>query len=496
MKASLSVSRVVRVTITLTPAGARSQNLNNLLVMGTSAVIDTTERYRTYTDLADVANDFGLLAEEYKVAARWFAQNPQPTQLMIARWIKTAAAGGLRGAPLPASSRAMTAWNAITTGSLKIAKDGGALTDITGLNFSGAANLNAVAGIIQAAAGMSGTTVVWNAFYNRFEITSVTTGATSAISFAQAAATGVDISALAGLRSTSSGAYLFVGAAPESLVSAVQYMDSQLGQRWYGVIAPSAVNADHLQVAEYIEGTDTKHTYWLTTQEGGVLVAATTTDIAYQLSQLGYKRTFTQFSSSDAYAVASAAGRIMTTNYEGSRTVITLKFKQEPGVVAEDLASNQADAAEAKNANVFVNYNNDTAILEQGVMADGTFADVVLGTDWLSTSVQAALYNALYTSTTKIPQTDPGVQQLTTAAERQCAQGVINGLGAPGVWNSDGFGTLQPGDYLQKGYYIWAQSVDDQLQADRAARHAPPIKIAFKLAGAIHDADVEIIVNQ
>lgn len=494
MKASLPVSRVVKVTVTLTPKGAQAQSLSNMLVMGTSAVIDTTERYRTYTDLADVANDFGLIAEEYKVAARWFAQSPQPTELMIARWIKTAAAGGLRGAPLPASSRSMTAWNAIAAGSLKIAKDGGALTDVTGMDFSAAANLNAVAGIMQAA--ITGVTVVWNALYNRFEITSNTTGAASQVSFAQPAATGTDISAFAGLQAASSGAYLFVGAAPESLVSAVQYMDSQLGQRWYGVIAPSAVNADHLAVAEYVEGTDTKHTYWITTQEGGVLVAATTSDIAYQLHALGYKRSFVQYSSSDAYAAASAAGRIMTTNYDGSRTVITLKFKQEPGVVAEDLASNQADAAEAKCANVFVNYNNDTAILEQGVMADGTFADIVLGTDWLSTSIQAALYNALYTSTTKIPQTDPGVQILTTAAERQCSQGVVNGLGAPGVWNGDGFGTLETGDYLQKGYYIWAQSVDDQLQADRAARHAPPIQIAFKLAGAIHDADVAITVNQ
>lgn len=494
MKSSLSVSRVVRVTVTLTPAGAQAQSLSNLLVMGTSAVIDTTERYRTYTDLTDVANDFGLLAEEYKVAARWFAQSPQPNELMIARWIKTAASGGLRGAPLSAASRAMSAWNAITAGSMKIGVDGVAPADITGLNFSAAANLNAVAAIIDTA--LAGATVVWNAFYNRFEITSSTTGVTSAVSFAAAAATGTDISALAGLRSTSGGAYLFVGAAPESLASAVQLMDSQLGQKWYGTIAPSADDADHLAVAEFIEGTDTKHTYWLTTQDGGVLVAATTTDIAYQLHALGYKRSFVQYSSSDLYAVASAAARLLTVNYNGSNTTITLKFKQEPGVVAEDLNSNQADAAKAKCANVFVNYNNDTAILEQGVMADGTFADIVTGTDWLAVTIQAGVYNRLYTSTTKVPQTDPGTQRLTTACEAVCDQGIVNGLGAPGVWNSDGFGTLTEGQYLQKGYYIWAPSVDVQAQADRAARKAVPIQIAYKLAGAIHSADVAITVNQ
>ncbi|MNK60449.1 hypothetical protein D3C87_795830 [compost metagenome] len=494
MKASLSVSGVVRVTVTLTPAGAKAQSLSNLLVMGTSAVIDTTERYRTYTDLTDVANDFGLLAEEYKTAALWFSQAPQPNELMIARWIKTAAAGGLRGAPLPASSRAISAWNAITTGSLKIGVDGVTPADVTGLNFSGAVNLNAVAAIIDTA--VVGATVVWNAFYNRFELTSQTTGITSAVSFAAAAATGVDISELAGLRATSGGAYLFAGAAPESLVSAVQLMDSQLGQKWYGVIAPSAVDADHLAVAEYIEGTDTKHTYWLTTSDAGVLVAATTSDIAYQLNALGYKRTFVQFSSSSLYAVASAAARLITVNYNGSNTTITLKFKQEPGVVAEDLNTNQAASAKAKNANVFVNYNNDTAIIQEGTMADGTFADIVTGTDWLAVTIQAGVWNRLYTSTTKVPQTDPGTQRLTTACEAVCAQGIINGLGAPGVWNSDGFGTLTEGQYLQKGYYIWAPSVDTQAQADRAARKAVPIQIAYKLAGAIHSADVAITVNQ
>lgn len=494
MKSSLPVSRVVRVSVTLTPAGAQAQSLSNLLVMGTSAVIDTVERYRTYSDLTDVANDFGLLAEEYKVAARWFSQSPQPTEIMIARWLKTAASGGLRGAPLAASSRDMTAWNAITSGSMKIGVNGVAAADITGMNFSAAANLNAVAGIIQTA--LAGTTVVWNAFYNRFEITSNTTGATSAVTFASAAATGTDISSLAGLRQTNSGAYVFTGAAAESLVSAVQLMDSQLGQKWYGVIAPSAVNADHLAVAEFIEGTDTKHTYWLTTQEGGVLVASITSDIAYQLNALGYRRSFVQYSSTDLYAAASAAGRLLTVNYNGSRTTITLKFKQEPGVVAEDLNTNQANAAEAKCANVFVNYNNDTAIIEQGVMADGTFADIVTGTDWLAVTIQAGVYNRLYTATTKVPQTDPGTQTLTTACEAVCTQGIENGLGAPGVWNSEGFGTLTQGQYLQKGFYIWAPSVDAQAQADRAARKAVPIQIAYKLAGAIHSADVAITVNQ
>jgi hypothetical protein len=64
------------------------------------------------------------------------------------------------------------------------------------------------------------------------------------------------------------------------------------------------------------------------------------------------------------------------------------------------------------------------------------------------------------------------------------------------VWNSNGFGQLAEGDFLQKGYYVYALPIAQQNPTDRAARKAPPIKIAAKLAGAIHHADINIVVNQ
>lgn len=494
MSPSLPVSNVVNVSVSLTPAGAKGQSLSNLLVLGTSAIIDTTERYRQYSDLTSLALDFGTTAQEYLAAQKWFGQTPQPTALMVGRWVNAASSGGLRCATLSAAQQAIAVWNAITTGAFKLTKDGGAAADITTLNFSAAANLNAVAAIIQAA--LTGATCVWNANYQRFEFASTTAGVTSAIGFLAAPTTGVSIATMLGGLSTSSGAYVYTGQALETAISAVTLMDSMLGQSWYGLNIPSAVNSDHLAVAPYIEATNTKHIYGVTSQEPGVLVAATTTDIAYQLKALAYKRTMVQYSSSDANAVVSAMARIMTVDYTGNATTITLKFKQEPGVVAETLNTNQAAAAEAKNANIFVAYNNATNILEQGVMADGTFVDTVTGSDWLAITVQKSVYNLLYTSTTKIPQTDQGMQLLTTAVAAVCDQGVANGLLAPGVWNSGGFGLIKQGDFLPRGYYIYNAPVSSQNQSDRAARLAMPIQVAAKLAGAIHSASVAITVNQ
>ena len=496
MTNSLSISRVVNVSVQLTPAGAQAQSLSNLLVLGTSTVIDTVERVRSYTGLAGVAVDFGTTCEEYYAAVRWFGQTPQPTNLMIGRWLKSAAAGGLMGGSLPTAERVMSTWTSVVNGGFDVLVDG-TLQQITGLNFSAAANLNAVAAIIDTA--VTGATVVWNDAYGRFEAVSSTTGTASAISFlavATASGSPVDISGKLHGRSTNTGAYLYAGALAETALQSVTLMENNLGQRWYGLVIPGATDSDSTAVAAYIEAATGKHVFGVNTSDAGVLVSSNTTNIAYLLKASGYKRTLVQYSSSDAYAVLSALARILTTNFRGSATVITLKFKQEPGITPENLNASQIANANAVHANVFVMYNNDTAIIEQGVMADGTFVDIVTGTDWLALTIQTNIYNLLYTNPTKVPQTNQGMQLLTAAVEAVCSQGVINGLLAPGVWNSNGFGQLAQGDYMQKGYYVWTASVDSQAQNDRTARLAMPIQVAAKLAGAIHFADVAIIVNQ
>ncbi len=67
---------------------------------------------------------------------------------------------------------------------------------------------------------------------------------------------------------------------------------------------------------------------------------------------------------------------------------------------------------------------------------------------------------------------------------------------APGVWNGDPFGTLQSGNYLQEGFYVWADSVDNQSTSDKDNRVAPPIQVALKLAGAIHSVDILVNFNR
>lgn len=266
---------------------------------------------------------------------------------------------------------------------------------------------------------------------------------------------------------------------------------------WYGLgIADKEDIADDdwLKVAAAVEASGVSRILAITTSDPATMDATSTTDLAYKLKAAKYGRTFVQYSSSNKYAALSAFGRAFTVNFNGSNTTITLKFKQEPGITYETLTTDQAAALDARNCNVFVYYQNDTAILQQGVMSGGDFFDERHGLDWLQNYVQTNLYNLLYTSTTKVPQTDAGVTRLLSNVEQSMDQSVTNGLVAPGVWNGGPIGQLNSGDTLTKGYYVYAQPISEQAQADREARKAPVIQVACKLAGAVHFADVQINV--
>ncbi|EIW9306277.1 DUF3383 domain-containing protein [Klebsiella pneumoniae] len=266
---------------------------------------------------------------------------------------------------------------------------------------------------------------------------------------------------------------------------------------WYGLaIADSAdlVEADVISVAAAIEASSLSRILAVTTDDANVLVSGNTDNIGYKLKAAGYGRTFWQYSSSSKYAAISAFGRAFTVNFTGNNTTITLKFKTEPGVTYETLTTTQAAAIDSINGNVYVYYANDTAIIQQGVMANGDFFDERHGLDWLQDYVQTNLYNLLYTSATKIPQTDAGVTRLMTNVEASLDQAVNNGLIAPGVWNGGPIGQIESGDTLTKGYYVYADAVANQAQSDREARKSPVIQAAIKLAGAIHYGDVQINV--
>lgn len=492
MSNGLPVKRLINVTINLSALAAQGADLNTALFLGPTAVIDVNERMRAYGGIDEVGEDFSTTDPEYRAALLYFQQTPQPSTLQIGRWAKTASAGLLRGAALSADQQDIADWNAITTGAFKIVVDGTEKT-LSALNFATQVNMNGVAAVIDTA--LVGASVVWNG--TQFVVTSDSTGTTSTVGYATTPAAGVDISAMLGLTSSLASTPV-AGVVAEEPVEAVNLFIDRFANKFLGLtFADAGLTIDqHLAVADLIEA-DQEHLYATTTQAPQALDATSTTDLLSRMKARGYKYSLgPQYSSKSAYAAASLLGRLLTVDFDANNTTITLMYKQEPGIEAETLSTTQANTLEDKRGNVFVEYDNDTAIIQYGVTPSGLFIDSVYNSIWLKNRIQTDLYNTLYQSNTKIPQTDSGNAILAAVIEQSCDAAVNNGYAAPGVWNSDGFGALNKGDTLTKGYYIYVPPIASQSQANREARKSVPFQIALKEAGAIHSADIAINVNR
>jgi len=509
----LSLGRLIKTSLSLSPTAAQSANIDSLVVAGDSNVIDTFERLREYSGIDAVAADFGTTAPEYLAMVPYFRQNPQPTSGFIARWAKEATQGILRCGILTPTEQLIATWNAITDGELHISVDGSALTNITCGSFAGAANLNAVAAIIQTAiradsgavAAFADVTVVWTG--SQFIFGSGTTGAMSEVGYLTAG-TAADISVM--LQGTAATAQRIVnGIAAETALACAAIL-ANLKTPWYGLTYAAAAfdgpngtsvlsDADNIAVADFIEESSTTnrpHYYCLTHSDPAALVEPDTTSIAYLLNELGLQRTLYQYSSQNPYAANSLVGRFMVVDYTGNNTVINGMYQQEPTVAPEFLTDAQANALDATNNNYFAAFDNNTNIIVNGTMAGDFFIDEVFGGDEFASLLQTAAYNRLYGAGTKIPQTDSGDHQIATALEGGCVQMVNNGFLAAGTWNSQGFGQLAQGDFLPKGFYIYTPPISSQNESDRAARKSVPFQVAGKLAGAINTADIGITVNR
>jgi hypothetical protein len=295
------------------------------------------------------------------------------------------------------------------------------------------------------------------------------------------------------------GAYVANGLAAETALACVQYFDLNYPTMWFGLYVAGAVATDYQAIAGYIEGVAGRHFQGVPTQDPNCLNANDTTNIAYRLQQLLYNWSAIQYSSTSLYAVVSLLARILTTDWSGNSTAIDLMYKQEPGIVPEALNATTANALKNFNCNVYASYNigttlTGTPIIQYGISPSGNYIDTVIGAAALAGTVQTNMFNALFTTTTKIPQTNAGQGALEGQIVLALQQFVTNGWLGPNVWDGPTFGNIQNGQFLSKGWYVYQPSVASQSPAQRASRASVPFQIAAVLAGAVNTASVQINV--
>jgi hypothetical protein len=256
---------------------------------------------------------------------------------------------------------------------------------------------------------------------------------------------------------------------------------------WYAfAFADEVAAADMPAIAQAVEAMP--NTVWFNWGSG----AGFLTQLALLKSQ-SYRRTLSIYAA-EAAAAVGIMGYAMGANSD-TAPAYTLAYKPIVGATPEEITQAEYDAILAAGGNVYVTQGSYYKVFRNGKMANGTAFDDTLYLDALVAKLAAAVMNQL-TTLAKVPQTEDGVNILTTALEGPCADMVDKGYIAPGVWNARKVLTLSPGDMLSKGYKILAESVAAQSQTDRDARVAPPIYVCLKTAGAIEHVTVGVVVNR
>lgn len=197
-----------------------------------------------------------------------------------------------------------------------------------------------------------------------------------------------------------------------------------------------------------------------------------------------------------AYA-AAYAGRAMSVDYSGNATTNTMHLKQLSGLLVDSgITQATLDTCQTLGVDVYVPISGRASVYTSG---GDDFFDNVANLDWMVFALTVAGFNALAITGTKLPQTEPGVAVLRGAYIDVLKRAVVNGYLAPGAWNSSelfGDPSALRRNIEEIGYYIYSTPVNLQSQTDRAARKAPIIRIAAKLAGAIQSSEVVVSINQ
>ncbi len=494
---SSDVSRIVGVNISVSPLALQRAGFGILNIIGVTDVIPTEERVREYNSMTDVAADFADTDEEYLAAQIFFSQVPRPTVLYISRRNTVATKAELVGG---AASTLPGDFSSYEDADIDINIDG-TVRHLTGLDFSAITTMEDVAAVLQTAlnAAVTGTTCTWSATTGKFTITNATAGSSHTLSFMVGVSEDDIVQSLC--LGSACGGSIIPGFDVETAAQCLNAIEEK-NSKWYGFAFTKEVNDDQifcLAAAAWAEAR-TK-LFCNTTKDANTIITGNTSSLAYALKTLDYSRTFSVYGptvvdsegdviATNDYAAISVFARGATVDFNAENSTITYKFKQCPGIAPVDLSATHASNLIAANCNYYTQFGtalsgDAVTILAEGVCANGRFLDEVVGIDWLQNAIQTDVFNFLFQSTTKIPQTDAGVTGIVQVLSSDLEQAVTNGLAAPGYVTIGGQRV-----FLPKGYHIFQGLTENQNQADREARKAPPISFILKGAGAIHSVTI------
>lgn len=492
--AILPITNVINVTITNTPQGLTEDNVNSVALFTN----DPTTSFNIFEEVispSQVAELYGTDSLTTKMANAMFAQAPNIRtgggRLVIIPMLDAVSAtpGDFTSADISANLASILL---IDDGDLRVTVNG-VNYDLTGLNFTEAEDFADIAEILQARVVDAVFESVDESGLSGIRVTSKKVGASSTV--ALAAVPGGSGTALNG-----SGYFNAAGGTSasgtdstgETILEAIARTEGSVG--YVGMLTTLSLEDDALEdIADGVQAMDKLFHY----------AGSSTQDIlgvGTAIQQDGNTKTrFKIHTASIEEAIlfnAAYVGRGHCVNFDGSNTLLDMNLKQL-ATISPDLGISQTNYTQAKTAGVdlYVSYKGLPAVVSNGGndYFDNQYANLAL-----KFALEAAGFNFLRQTNTKVPQTENGMNGLKSAYAVVCDRFVRNASIAPGSWtSSERFGDPEIFDnnILTRGYYIYSLPIVQQNATDREQRKAPLVQIAVKRAGSIQTSDVIVVVN-
>lgn len=481
---NLSPSNFITVSLQGTPQGIAVPNINTLgLVSSETPTWSGSQDYAVYKDATSVAVDFGANSLAAAIANAIFSQNPNPIQtsgylVIVPRQQNIALAASLQVQDLN--------YKAVATGT-----GGNSIT---------------IAYTTGAVAGSEVVTVVGNAISVQ-----IASGASTAQQIADAIAASIDAAALvtatvygdASARQTGPvGTTNLSGGSASGTESVHEAMIRVANEvYWFGTLVDYVPSAALDQLAAYIQGQD-KMLFVASNVKADMGAAGIVGIFAARNQNQVRGFYYNDGTTNDTITFAAAyASRLLSTDFSGSLTSITMHGKQLVGYDADTtLTQTDLGTAVANGVDTYPAFGFQGLTAQGRLFISGAneYSDQVYDRLWLKLALQVAGFDYLAQTNTKIPQTETGMDGLKDAYRKVLAQAVANGVLAPGTWNSPTvFGNVANlyRSVADVGYYVYSSPINTQSQTDREARKAPLVQIAAKEAGAIHSSSVVVQVN-
>lgn len=485
----LSISNVIRVTVQGVERSVAAKNINQVALF-THETPNNSDPYMIAIEPSDIVKAYGTDSLTAKMANNVFAQNANLLSgkgyLVVIPMVNATSATNATF-ETPVLTTAVDTFKLVTDGSLKITVDG-VETSLTNLNFSSVTSVADIATVINNATKACWMTVS----AGKIKFAAKKVGTSSAIVLSSGTG-GTDISGSTYLNVAGGTSVAGVNSSGETLETAIARAKDLVS--FTGVM--TTLSLEDAAITAASDDVNAGDFIWVHPFTSTKDIAGEITTIKNATQTKTRCLLYTNGIDDAKLMCAAYVGRAFCVDFSGSFTSQTMNLKTLVNVTPDEgLTQTNYTNAKTAGADLYVSYEGTAGVLSTG---GNSYFDVVYENLALKYAAQAALFNCLKTTGTKIPQTEGGMSVLRDGLAQVFIQFVRNGVIAPGTWNSaQTFGDPETfrKNIAEVGWYIYSLPITQQAQSEREQRIAPKVQGACKRAGAIHEADILIVVEE